>query len=88
MGPNRCLTYIWTVFNMIPLTPEPSHRKVSDRVRMSTTLCRGSGGRVKITSSLLSRNYTRLLGHKVILTPPVIHKPVLYYFEQFYGQFG
>ena len=27
MGPNRCLTYIWTVFNMIPLTPEPSHNR-------------------------------------------------------------
>ena len=75
-------------FNMIPLTPEPSHRKVSDRVRMSTNLYRGSGGRVKITGSLLSRNYTRLLGHKVILTSPVIHKPVPYYFDQFYDQFG
>ena len=81
MGSNRYLTYIWTVVNMIPLTPEPSHRKVSDRVRMSTNLYRGGGGRVKIASSLLSRNYTRLLGHTDILTPTTIYQPVLYYFE-------
>ena len=48
---------------------------------MSTTLCRGSGGRGTITIPLLSINYTRLLGHKDFLIPPVIHKPVPYYFE-------
>ena len=55
---------------------------------MSTTLCRGSGGRGTITSPLPSKNYTRLLGHKDFLIPPVIHKPVPYYFDQFYDQFG
>ena len=46
------------------------------------------GGEGQSLAPLLSRNYTMLLGHKDFLIPPVIHKPVPYYFDQFYDQFG